>query len=80
MCTVAVKGYEDETNKGQNEGNINCRPAKDDLLVDEMALQRGHQRTAYDGHHQEGGTERGVFGIDILQRYTIDGREHDGHE
>jgi hypothetical protein len=64
----------------QNERRIDGRKAKDALLVDNQALQRRHERTAHDGHHQEGRTQRGILVVNILKRDTIDSGEHERHE
>ena len=50
------------------------------LLVNHPSLQRRHQRTTHDRHHQEGGAEVGILRVHILQRNTIDAGEHDTHK
>ena len=53
---------------------------EDHLLVDEQSLQRRHERTAHDGHHQEGSAEVRILRVDILERDAIDAGEHDTHK
>ena len=77
---VAVDGDEDEADEGENEGDVDGGPAEDDLLIDEVTLQGGHQCSADNGHDEEGGTEGGVLRAYVLEGNAVDAGEHDGHE
>ena len=78
--TVAVDGDEDEADEGEDKGEVDGRPAEDDLLVNEMSLQRRHQGSTHDGHDEECGTEGSVLSLHVLEGNTVDTGEHDGHE
>lgn len=76
----AVAGDDQEADQRQDERGVDGGQETDRAEVDDHALERGHQRTAYDGHDQESRAERRVLVVDILQGDAVDGREHQGHE
>ena len=78
--TIAVDGDADEADEGEDEGEVDGRPAEDDLLVNEMSLEGGHQGSTHDGHDEEGGSEGGVLSLYVLEGNTVDAGEHDRHE
>ena len=78
--TEAVEGDDDEADERQDERYVDGRMIGDGVLVDNHSLQRWHQSSANNRHHQEGSTQMRVLRIDILQSDTVNGGEHQRHE
>ena len=77
---VSVHDDEQEADQGEDEGHVDGGHAEDDLLVDEVALERWHECAADDGHDEEGCAEVGVLRVHVLEGDAVDAGEHDGHE
>ena len=54
--------------------------AQDGALVNDGALERGHEGSTHNGHHQEGGSQGGIGEGDLFQCRAVDGGEHKAHE
>ena len=80
MCAQSVDAYDDEAEQRQHERDVDGGVAEDDLLVDDGALQWRHERSAHDGHDEEGRPEGGVLRVYVLKGNAVDGREHERHE
>ena len=84
IAVPAVPRDENETQKRQDVAEIHAGQAADDVFhaagIDNRALQRRKNRTAHDGHDEEGRTERRILGRDVFKRDAVDGREHERHE
>lgn len=73
----AVGGDGGEAEEGEDEAEVDCCHGTYAAKVDDHGLERGHKGSAHDGHHEEGGAERGIAGVDAVEGYAVDGREHD---
>ena len=80
VAAIAIKDDEKEAEQGQDEAAVDSRMTHDGATVDNHTLQRRHQCSTHDSHHEEGCTKVGVLGGDVLQRDTVDGGEHQAHE
>ena len=75
-----IQANNHETKQRENERYVHGWMSQDNMLVDNHSLQWRHQRSTYDGHHEEGRAKRGIHTIYAFQGNTINGREHQRHE
>ena len=74
--------YRNHHKAQQREGiaHVHCWMAKHSAAVYNCSLERGHQGSTHNGHHQEGGSQGGIGEGDLFQCRSVDGGEHKAHE